>query len=63
MTIVHPNSYPKTPLQEEFEKAAEAAFPNYFNFNQSDLYRGDYQDDQTRHAFAGYQLKAQNTKE
>jgi len=56
MSIVHPCSVPKTPEQEVFEKECEIAFPGYYNFNRSDLHRGDYQDDLTRHTYAGYQM-------
>lgn len=56
MAIVHPCSIAKTQTQEQFEIECEAAYPNHFDFHQSDLYRGDYQDEQTRYAYAGYKL-------
>ena len=56
MAIVHPCSIAKTPEQEVFEKEAELAFPGYYNFHRSDLFHGDYQDDLTRHTYAGYQI-------
>lgn len=56
MAIVHPCSVPKTEHQEAFEAKCEAAFPGYYNFHRSDLFQGDYQDDLTRHTYAGYQI-------
>lgn len=56
MACVHPCTKQKTEYQERFEALCEATFPGYYDFNRSDLFHGDYQDDLTRHTFAGYQL-------
>ena len=58
MAVVHPCTIAKTPLQEEFEALCETKFPGYYDFHRSDLFQGDYQDELTRHTYAGYQLKA-----
>jgi hypothetical protein len=56
MAIVHPCTIAKTDHQEKFEALCESNFPGYYNFHRSDLHRGDYQDELTRHTYAGYQI-------
>lgn len=50
------NSYAKTETQLKFEHDTKLAFPDYYNYDQSDLYHGGYRDSDTRHTFAGYAL-------
>lgn len=48
----------RTPNQVKFEEHAEKAFPQYFDFR---LWpNGQYGDELTRHAFAGYELALAN---
>jgi hypothetical protein len=56
MAIKHLCTIEKTEYQMAFEAKCEKMFPGYYDFHRSDLFRGDYQDDLTRHTYAGYQL-------